>query len=74
MRVVRVRLVGRNKYGSLVFDHLGCSNAIAREKLTSDVAMQAFWHGVNEGLSERGVYIVGTDLESKAWANICRGS
>ena len=34
MRVVRVRLVGRNKYGSLVFDCPGCSNAIAKENLT----------------------------------------
>ena len=42
MQVVRVWLVGRNEYNSLVFDYPGCSNAIAREKLTFNIAMRVF--------------------------------
>ena len=55
MQVVRVQLVGRNNYGFLVFDYLDYSNAIAKKKLTSNVAIWGFWDQVKKGLNKRGV-------------------
>ena len=70
MQMVRVRLVRRSKYGSLVFNYSGCSNAIVRENLASNIIMRVFWYQVNKGLNKREIKIVGKDLGSEAWANI----
>ena len=42
MRVMKKRLIECSEYNSLIFNHCNYSNTIAREKLTSNVAIQAF--------------------------------